>query len=229
MRLRKTLQTLWAMPLLRSRWALVVGFAAVALFAVSCGGGSSDDFGLDLYQTDFSSPDELKNWVCHDSGKWEIKDGWLVGDARIPEQRSIIWLKKQFTEDVRIQFVAECLDKPGDLNCFICGNGKNYSGYEIIIGGFANEKIGVYKTVEDGDPITRQKLERDDFNLIKARAYDIKIKKSRGTFRVYLDDALVVSAADEENRIVDREHRYFGFSTFENVVRFRDLRIEQMK
>jgi len=201
--------------------------AALSVALVGCSAKKEpQDEGLVFYHTDFSSPDELKNWKCNDSGKWEIRKGWLVADARIPENRSILWLNKPIARNVQIEFDAECLEEPGDINCFICGNGKNYSGYEVIIGGFNNEKVGVYKSKVDGDDMERKRLEREPFELEKKRVYTVKVKLYKGTIRVYVDNELLITATDNDP-IEDPEHRYFGLSTFQNVVRFDNLKIEK--
>lgn len=210
----------------RSAVATALATFLAAAFLACGGGGESEDTGLEFYQADFSSPEELKNWKCNDSGKWEIRDGALVADARIPQKRSILWLDRPLARNVQIEFEAECLDKPGDINCFINGNGKNYSGYEVIIAGWHNTKVGVYKSMEDGNDLARDRIERDQFEVQKGRLYAIKIKKDGGKIRVYVDDELLITAVDDEP-IEDEEHRYFGLSTFENVVRFDNLTIKK--
>lgn len=210
------------------RWISLLAWLTV--FSVIGGGckgsGDGSSFGEKQYSTDFSSADELKNWNCYDGGKWEIRDGWLVADARPTKYgRSILWLNIPFVEDVQIEFEAECLDAPNDLNCFIGGNGKEYSGYEIILGGFGNEKIAVYKCNADGDDLSRNRLTREDFSVKKDHVYGIKIKKYRGEFRVYVDDELLIRKQDS-NPISDKQHRYFGFSTYKTVVRFDNLKIK---
>jgi len=210
--------------LLRASLACLAA-AGLVLATVSCGSRPAKQGGLDQYATDFSSADEIKNWKCLDTGQWKIKDGWLVGDARIPEQRSILWLDRDLAADVTISFDAECLDKAADINCFVYGNGRNYSGYEVILGGFENTKVGIYKSGEEGDPLQRRRLGREPFELQKDRVYSIKIKKDRGTFHLYVDGDLLMTETDDEP--IDEDACYFGLSTWENVVRFDNFMIEK--
>lgn len=185
-----------------------------------------DDSGIDSYYATFDSEDELRNWKKSDSGKWEIKDGALVADARIPEHYSILWLDRGLPNSFQIEFEAECLENANDINCFIHGNGKNYSGYHVIIGGWANTYIAIYKPEVEGDESTRNRLKRVEFQIEKDRVYEVKIVKQGSTIRVMLDGEEVLTADDDEP-ITDVEHRYFGLSTWENVVRFDNLRIER--
>jgi len=194
----------------------------------ACGGRkATDDGSVESYWADFSSPEEMNNWKCYDSGKWEIRDGWLVCDARqTSSTRSILWLSRILPPSVQLEFEAECLDKPGEILCFLGGDGQSYSGYEITVGGQGNKRVAVYKSAKDGDESAHERLGRENFKLDRERAYAIKLRKYRGSFRVYVNGDLLVSVSDEKP-IEDSAHRYFGFSTVGNLVRFDNLKIER--
>jgi hypothetical protein len=209
--------------------ALAVYIALLSLVLGGCKGKKvGDDGSIAAYRSNFDSPEELNNWKCYDKGKWEVRDGWLVCDSReTTDSRSILWLSRIVSDDVQIEFEAECLDKPGEINCFLNGDGQNYSGYEINIGGPDNRKVAVYKSMKDGDHRVRRRLARESFTLDKERVYAIKIKKYHGSFRVYVNEEAVIATSDEKQPISDSTHRYFGFSTMGNRVRFDNLRIER--
>jgi len=194
----------------------------------ACGGKKSIEEGaVESYRSDFRSPAELKNWKCSDGGQWEIREGWLVCDARQTSAgRSILWLNQPLVTDLEIEFEAECLGRPGEIICFLAGDGQTYSGYEVVIGGGGNKKITVYRSTQDGDEKVRDRLDRGTFKTDKDRVYAIKIKKRRGSVRVYVNDQLLVTALDAQP-VADANHRYFGFSTVGNLVRFDNLKIER--
>ena len=202
---------------------------ALALLALLSGCGrreSTDDGSLSTYRADFGSDKELSFWRCYDQGKWEIRDGWLVADARnTSPSRTILWLSFPLPDSVTIEFEGECLDKPGDLYCFLYGDGHQYSGYEIAVGASDNKRIGVYKSNLDGNEDVHKRLGRDAIALTRDRGYAIKVKKYKSSIRLYVNDELIISASDK-TPTPDHEHRYFGLSTVGNLVRFDNLKIE---
>jgi len=189
-----------------------------------------DDGSISTFRSDFDSPDGLKDWKCYDAGKWEIRDGSLICDSRqTTDSRSILWLSRILPDNVTIEFEAECLDKPGEINCFINGDGQTYSGYEVNIGGLDNRKISLYKSLKDGDLQSRRRLAREDCKLDRERVYAVKIKKYRNGFRIYVNEETLISTSDEKQPIGDATHRYFGLSTMGHLVRFAHLRIERKR
>jgi len=198
----------------------------LSLLLAGCGGKPASNEGMIHYRTRFDSPAELKDWKCLDDGKWEVRDGWLVADARSSPTISILWLTGPLPQDLQIDFEAECLDERGNFNCFLFGNGKNYSGYEVQIGGSSNKKIILAKAAKDGDSTDHDRMSRANFSVVKNRPYTVKIKVYRGTFRLYVNDELLITKSDPA-MTYDGEHRYFGFSSRGNVVRFDNLKIER--
>lgn len=222
---RSTRRRIWPYAVL---FAVAVVGVGVALF-MTCGNESpGNDRGIEKYAATFESPDELNNWKKTDTGKWYIKDGSLYGDARIPEQRSILWLDKPIGRDVQVEFEAQCLEKPGDINCFICGNGQNYSGYEVVVAGWDNSRIVIYKARAVGDPMERRRIGREPFEVEKGRTYQIKIRKEGSTFHIWVDGSLVITETDPDPPLIEGD-LYFGLSTWENVVRFDNVKIEKKK
>jgi len=205
----------------------VIGCVMVlSVLVAACGGRKkADDGTISNYRADFRSDKELAFWRCYDQGKWEVRDGWLVADARgTSPSRTILWLTFPLPESVTIEFEGECLDRPGELGCFLYGDGRTYSGYEISVGG-DNKRLGIYKSAKDGDEKTHKRLGRDTIQLVKDRSYAIKIKKYRGSIRLYVNDDLLLQASDQQP-ITAPDHRFFGLSTVGNLVRFNNLKIE---
>ncbi|MBM3334278.1 hypothetical protein FJY63_06420, partial [Candidatus Sumerlaeota bacterium] len=165
---------------------------------------------------------------CYDDGKWDIRDGWLVADARTTTSRSILWLNRPLPNDIRIECEAECVDQARDLTFIIAGNGHTYSGYEIVIGGSENKRVVLFKCTKETSPTEVKRLARDDFSLMKDRTYTIRIRKYRAAITVSVNDEALLSSSDEQP-LDDAHHRYFGFASRGNVVRFDSLRIEERK
>ncbi len=201
----------------------------MALVGGACGSKQSKDGTLAIFRAQFNSNAEMMDWQWNDTGQWAVRDGWLEGDARQTSQtRTILWLRHPIPDDLVMEFEGECLDHPGELNCYIFGNGKTLSGYELIVGGSDNKRITLYKITRDGDEASRERLGRESITLHKERPYAVKIKRYRGSIRVYINEDLLISASDE-TPIKDAEHRYFGFSTVGNWVRFDNLKIENKR
>jgi len=200
------------------------------LLAALCACGPSkpaQDGSVDSYRANFDSSEQLGDWRCYDGGKWDVRDGWLVCDAReTTGGLSILWLSRIVPREVVIEFEAECLDRPGEILAFVCGDGQRYSGYEIAVGGSGNTRVALYKSLEGGNPAARDRLDRRDFQVNKERVYAVKIRQYRNAFRVYVNDDLLLSTSDEQP-IQDDRHRYFGFGTIGNLVRFDNLKIER--
>jgi hypothetical protein len=209
------------------RWVPIIATAALFSFLVAgCGKRQLPDQGMTHYRTSFDSPAELKDWKCLDDGKWEIRDGWLVAEARSSPTISVLWLDRPLPRDFQVDFEAECLDNGGNINCFLYGNGKDFSGYEVQIGSSSNKKIALTKIAREGDDKGHKRLGRTPFSVVKNRPYTVKIKVYRGTFRVYVNDELLITQSDPK-MTYEGELRYFGFSSRGNVVRFDNLKIEK--
>ncbi|MCX8036809.1 MAG: hypothetical protein N3D11_07110 [Candidatus Sumerlaeia bacterium] len=208
---------------------VLAGLLVALALGGACGSKQGKDGTIAIYRAQFNSNAEMMDWQWNDSGQWAVRDGWLEGDARQTSQtRTILWLKQPIPDNLVLEFEGECLDHPGELNCYFFGNGKTLSGYELIVGGSDNKRITLNKITRDGDEASRERLGRESLVLHKERPYAVKVKYYRGAIKVYVNEDLLISTSDEKPD-KDAEHRYFGFSTVGNWVRFDNLKIENKR
>src|SRR3972149_3047404 len=135
-----------------------------------------------LYQSDFTSPDELKRWQTV-GGSWEVRDGALRQDAIANDVRAVVgdpsWTdytlklkarKLAGDEGFVILFHSANLDRPIWWN----------------IGGWNNTSHAIQES-EFPESHVRGSVEAD-------RWYDVRIELVGGSVKAYLDDQLIHSA-----------------------------------
>ncbi|MEE9432349.1 MAG: DUF1961 family protein [Melioribacteraceae bacterium] len=213
---------------------------------------SSDNEQKILHQEDFSSSSIPNDLFIEGSKKVVIRDGHLwvdaVADSIGESNVSTIWLNKEFSGDLKVEFDASVIQSPGDQNninfFFLYSDPSGKSLFESS----DLRKDGSYKTyhnlngyiftyLANGNPDTARFRFRDcpGFNLLKENntyhcikdsIYRIEIIKKGNSLTYSVDGKTYLDIKDYANPIHSKG--IIGFRTWKTELWWDNLIVTQL-
>ena len=174
----------------------------------------SDDFersriGMDYYPT---------------GAGYKIVDGKLSAHGA---HNHPLWLRKKLPHDVRVEFNCWSTEQRGDIKVELFGDGHSFdpdggrymaSGYEIIFGGWYNQRSIVARMDEHGTDMAA----RTDIKVVPNQHYHWKIERKGSKVSWWIDGQPFLTY-DDPHPLENAGHEYLGFNNWETDTWFDNL------
>jgi hypothetical protein len=138
-----------------------------------------------------------------------------------------MWLRKKLPHDVRVELDCWSTEKRGDLKLELFGDGKSFdpdggaylaTGYEIVFGGWYNQKSIIARLDEHG----KDMASRTDIKVVANQHYHWLIER-RGTKISWSIDGAPFLAYDDAHPLENAGHEYLGFNNWETDTWFDNV------
>lgn len=138
-----------------------------------------------------------------------------------------LWLRKKLPHDVRVELDCWSTEQRGDIKVELFGDGHSFdpdggaymaSGYEIIFGGWYNQKSIIARMDEHGQNMAA----RTDVKVVPNRHYHWKIERKGGTVSWWIDGQMFLTYADP-HPLENAGHEYFAFNNWETDTWFDNV------
>jgi len=138
-----------------------------------------------------------------------------------------MWLRKKLPHDVRVEFDCWSTEPRGDIKVELMGDGHSFdpdggaymaSGYEIIFGGWYNQKSIIARMDEHGHDMAA----RTDLKVVPNQHYRWKIER-RGNKVSWWIDGQSFLIYDDPHPLENAGHEYLGFNNWETDTWFDNL------
>jgi len=138
-----------------------------------------------------------------------------------------MWLRKKLPHDVRVEFDCWSTEPRGDIKVELMGDGHSFdpdggaymaSGYEIIFGGWYNQKSIIARMDEHGHDMAA----RTDIKVVPNQHYRWKIER-RGNKVSWWIDGQSFLIYDDPHPLENAGHEYLGFNNWETDTWFDNL------
>lgn len=179
-----------------------------------------------LYNKPVTQKDFSNFWTVHHS-KWEVKDGWLVGENS-GNWPGMAILNQDFQGNVLIEFEAQTL-LPSSHDINVMWNGewlseKDQRGIAYVAGlqGWWSGKVGIEKSNDYkfmvGTPL---------FDFEPGKQYKIQAGSIDGHCFILADGKLLLEAMDPDP-IDNQRYTKVGFEAYCSKIRIRNIIIRQI-
>jgi hypothetical protein len=175
-----------------------------------------------------------RNYLATGAG-YRIADGALSAHGA---RNHPLWLVRAIPRDVRIELDCWSTERRGDLKIELFGDGRSFdpdgggyvaTGYELIFGGWHNQRSMIARLDEHG----RDNVQRTDIKVEPNRRYHWKIERKGSRLRWYVtwpglrseagaDDAPFLEL-DDPAPLEGEAHAYLGFNNWETDTWFDNL------
>jgi hypothetical protein len=179
-----------------------------------------------LYDEQVTPEDFANLWTVHHS-KWEVKDGWLVGENP-GNWPGMAILNQDFQGNVLVEFEAQTLlPSSHDINVMWNGewlseNDQRGIAYVAGLQGWWTGKVGIEKSNDYrfmvGTPL---------FDFDPGKIYKIQAGSIDGHCFIIADGKLLLEAMDPDP-IDSQKYTKVGFETYCSKIRIRSIRIRQI-
>jgi hypothetical protein len=166
----------------------------------------------------------------YSTGKgYQISDGALSAHGA---HNHPLWLRKKLPHDVRVEFDCWSTEQRGDIKIELFGDGHSYdpdggaymaSGYEVIFGGWYNQKSIIARMDEHGHDMSA----RTDIKVVPKQRYHWKVER-RGTKVSWWIDGKDFLSYDDPHALEGAGHEYLGFNNWETDTWFDNLVVTQL-
>ncbi|MEP6861259.1 MAG: hypothetical protein ABJE66_11595 [Deltaproteobacteria bacterium] len=138
-----------------------------------------------------------------------------------------LWLRKKLPHDVRIEFDCWSTEQRGDIKVELMGDGHSFdpdggaymaSGYEIIFGGWYNQKSIIARMDEHGHDMAV----RTDIKVVPNQHYHWKIERSGNKISWWIDGVSFL-VYEDPHPLENAGHEYLGFNNWETDTWFDNL------
>lgn len=155
---------------------------------------------------------------------YKIVDGKL--SAHLAHNHPM-WLRKKLPHDVRVEFDCWSTEPRGDIKVELMGDGHSFdpdggaymaSGYEIIFGGWYNQKSIIARMDEHGHDMAA----RTDIKVVPNQHYRWKIERRGNKVSWWIDGQLFL-IYDDPHPLENAGHEYLGFNNWETDTWFDNL------
>lgn len=160
-------------------------------------------------------------------GRWEIRDGWLMGTNRA-NAPGMVTSRKQFAGNVMLEFEARTvLPSTHDIDWMWNGSwdeSKNLRGVAYVAGlqGWWEGKVGFEKS-----PDYQLNVATPLFHFEPGKTYRILSGSADGHCFVAVDGKLVLEVTDPEP-IDSMKHGLIGFEAYASMIQVRNLVVRQL-
>ena len=150
-----------------------------------------------------------------------------------------MWLRKKLPHDVRIELDCWSTENRGDIKIELFGDGKSFdpdggaymaTGYEIVFGGWYNQKSIIARLDEHGQDMAA----RTDRKVVANQHYHWKIERRGAKISWWIsipgaqDDGQPFLAYDDPHPLENANHEYLGFNNWETDTWFDDVVISPL-
>jgi len=168
-------------------------------------------------------------------GDWKVEGGKLIGSisgAALPDDevpQAMVWFKGALPHEFRLSYKAKTTRRPGDIIAYMCGDGKQMSGYDVVLGGWNNERHRLSFYHVPGDIDRREGLDRKlGANMKQDKEYDVTIVRTASGIEVALDGETILEYP-EDTKFLQDDNRYIALCTWDNDVEYWDVKIEGLR
>lgn len=146
-----------------------------------------------------------------------------------------LWLRKKLPHDVRVEFDCWSTEPRGDIKIELFGDGHSYdpdggaymaSGYEVIFGGWYNQKSIIARMDEHGHDVAA----RMDVKVVPNQHYHWKLERRGGKLSWWITSPASPGGAappflvyDDPHPLENTGHEYLGFNNWETDTWFDNL------
>jgi len=171
------------------------------------------------------------------AGAWTFDDGKLIGSLSQDEAtaqglelpQAMVWFKGALPHEFRLTYKAKTTKRAGDIITYICADGEQMSGYDVVLGGWNNERHRLSFYEKPGDINARTGLDRmRGANMKDNKTYEVIIERTVKGIEVRLDGDVILEHP-ELTKHIDDDHRSIALCTWDNEIEIWDLKIEGLK
>jgi hypothetical protein len=156
--------------------------------------------------------------------------GYAIVDGKLSARGAHnhpLWLRKKLPHDVRIELDSWSTEQRGDIKIELMGDGHSFdpdggaymaSGYEIIFGGWYNQKSIIARMDEHGHDMAA----RTDIKVVPNQHYHWKIERRGNKISWWIDGVSFLSY-DDPHPLENAGHEYLGFNNWETDTWFDNL------
>lgn len=140
-----------------------------------------------------------------------------------------LWLRRKLTRDIRIELDCWSNETRGDIKVELFGDGHSFdpdggrymaTGYEIIFGGWYNQKSIIARMDEHGNEMAT----RTDVKVVAKQHYHWKIERQGTKVTWWIDDMTKPFLVyDDAHPLEGPGHEYLGFNNWETDTWFDNL------
>lgn len=138
-----------------------------------------------------------------------------------------LWLRKKLPHDVRVEFDCWSTEPRGDIKVELFGDGRSFdpdggrymaTGYEVIFGGWYNQKSIIARMDEHGQNMAA----RTDVKVVPNQHYHWVIERRSDTVHWEIDGKPFLDYKDP-HPLENAGHEYLGFNNWETDTWFDNL------
>lgn len=161
---------------------------------------------------------------------WATGKGYKIADGALSAHGAHnhpLWLRKKLPHDVRVELDCWSTEQRGDIKIELFGDGHSFdpdggaymaTGYEIVFGGWYNQKSIIARLDEHGKDMAA----RTDIKVVANQHYHWKIER-RGQKITWEIDGKPFLTYDDPKPLENNGHEYLGFNNWETDTWFDNL------